>query len=342
MTYTTTIIRNEQQWSHYISQSAIHEVYHTWHYHSLNTDGEPVLFVYKESEDLFIALPVIKRSIKNSTFFDMTSVYGYAGPVSNQDFSALSNETIAQFKMAFLDFMHHEKAVSIFSRLHPFMDQCRLLANIGGIKSNGKTIYMDLTRPVEEQYSRYDKRLLRQIRSLRRSSFRIKETRKQADVQKFAEMYRKNMDRLNASAGYYFDEAYFTALINAKDSENKLILIYDHSRPICGALILLSDNIIRNHLSATDEDYLKESPSKLLTDEISNIGRKLGKRIFHLGGGVGGKEDSLFQFKRHFSDLLAEDNIWCFISNQDAYDDLVMQTRGSVNAQSNYFPSYRY
>ena len=110
---------------------------------------------------------------------------------------------------------------------------------------------------------------------------------------------------------------------------------------ICGALILISENVVRNHLSATSEKYLKVSPSKLLTDEISLIGRRLGKKIFHLGGGVGGKEDSLFKFKSHFSDLRINDRIWCYVNDQESYNELLRKKGVVLNGRSTFFPAYR-
>jgi hypothetical protein len=62
MSYKHFSIRNNKEWNTYIDRSLMHEVFHTWYYHSLNKDGEPVLFVYEEN-DIFIALPVIKRKI---------------------------------------------------------------------------------------------------------------------------------------------------------------------------------------------------------------------------------------------------------------------------------------
>jgi hypothetical protein len=333
-------IRNQKEWNAYMNKSLIHEVFHTWQYHSLNTEGEPLLFVYEEA-DFFIALPVIKRKIENSSFFDMTSAYGYCGPTSNIDLSKLSALTIDHFKSAFVNFMKEESAVCIFSRLHPFLNQHYILEGIGGLQENGTTLYIDLSLSLEDQRRKYDKRLARQIRKLREKGYIIKELSNPEDIKNFTEMYRKNMDRVNASPNYYFDEQYFVNLLNAEGFENKLLLIYDGPELICGSLLLLSNNIIRNHLSATAPEYLKESPSKLLTDEISMIGRRLGKKIFHLGGGVGGKEDSLFIFKSYFTDLQVKDHIWCYINDDLVYNDLVLKSGAEVNAESNYFPLYR-
>ncbi|GAC1562288.1 MAG: hypothetical protein NVS3B13_34700 [Mucilaginibacter sp.] len=322
MGFNSFTVRNGEEWDSYVNQAFFHDIFHSWKYHSLNEEGEPLLFVYQEN-DLFIALPVIKRKIENSAFFDMTSVYGYSGPISNIDLVDLPKRTIRSFKAAFVDFMKKENAVCIFSRLHPFIEQQHILENIGGLRENGSTLYIDLTQPVEYQRSKYNKRLFRQIRKLRENGYTIKEASDISDVKAFVEMYHKNMDRLNAASQYYFDEQYFTNILDMDHYDNKLILIYNGTELICGGVVLLSDNIIRNHLSATSPDYLKDSPSKLLTDEISMIGRTMGKKIFHLGGGVGGKEDSLFMFKRYFSDLQVKDRIWCYVNDAAAYRNIV-------------------
>lgn len=340
MKYLSTTIRSGEEWDSYVNRALVHDVFHSWIYHTLSEEGEPVLFVYREG-DLFIALPMIKRKIDGTDFYDMTSVYGYCGPVSNGKVSDMSAGTLNRYKTAFVDFMTEERAVCIFSRLHPFIEQCPLLENIGGVVQNGTTLYMDLSATLEEQRGRYDKRLLRQVRKLREKGYTVKEGADVSEIRAFVDIYHKNMDRLNASSHYYFEEKYFTDILKLGGFENRLLLIYDGTALTCGAIVLLSDTIIRNHLSATSPDYLKESPSKLLTDEISLIGRQLGKKIFHLGGGVGGKEDSLFAFKRGFSDQQVKDHIWCYINDQKTYDAIVAKAGCDIDAETVYFPLYR-
>ena len=340
MCYQKYTVRNEIEWNEYVERSIAYEIYHTWYYHTLNKEGQPLLFVFQEGE-CFIALPLIKRSITDTSYYDLTTVYGYGGPISNIELAQVSEITNQHFKAAFLDFMQEENCICVFSRLHPFLNQHLLLESFGGVKDNGSTIYMDLTIPVEIQKSKYEKRLFRQIKKLRQSGYLIKEADTQEEVREFTEMYWKNMDRLNASSNYYFDEHYFNSLLRTPTLESKLILIYNGPELICGAVIMLSNEIIRNHLSATAANYLKESPSKLLTDEISMIGRRFGKKIFHLGGGVGGREDNLFKFKSYFSDLQIKDHVWCFISNHEVYDQLVEKQISNTDAHSDYFPLYR-
>lgn len=340
MRFRSFTVKSKKEWDGYVNKSLLHDVFHSWTYHSLNTEGDPLLFVYQEA-DTFIALPVVKRKIEGTDFYDMTSVYGYSGPILNINTSDISKNTLTNFKTAFKSFMTEENAVCIFSRLHPFINQCHLLESIGGVVENGTTLYMDLSSSIEDQRSGYEKRLSRQVRQLRNKGYLIKEASDASEISAFIDIYHKNMDRLHATPQYYFDEQYFTDILKMEGFDNKLLLIYDGAVLACGAIVLLSDTIIRNHLSATAPDYLNESPSKLLTDEISMVGRRLGKKIFHLGGGVGGKEDSLFEFKRRFSNLQVKDHIWRYINDRNAYNTIVAQAGSDIDLQSSYFPLYR-
>lgn len=333
------VVTDKEQWTNYINKSFEFEFYHSWYYHSIDKRGKPLLFIYEEEDD-FIAIPFLKREITNSEWYDLTSVYGYSGPVSNRKMEDIKPEMIRHFEIIFKDFLKENNIISVFSRLHPFFKQNLLLNQLGGIKNNGKTIYIDLSVSLEKQQENYHKRLLRQIRQLRKKPYIIREASTEEEITLFTAIYQENMNRLSASTDYYYSKDYFHKLITNKDFNCKLILIYDEAKIICGAIIGYSDHIIRNHLSATHSDYVKDSPSKLLTDEISVIGRKMGLHYFHLGGGVGGKEDSLFAFKSHFSNLYLDDYIWCYIANEEVYNLLVEQNKNQ-NKNQKIFPLYR-
>ncbi|MGV3706731.1 MAG: GNAT family N-acetyltransferase [Arcticibacter sp.] len=340
MPYQIVSIDEIDRWNLYIERSLHSDFYHTGDYHSLQTKGEPLLFVF-EHDDVLIMFPLLKRKIENTEFVDFTSAYGYSGPLSNREFTELDASVMDRFKMEFLQFIADQKCVSVFARLNPFIDHCMLLEKFGGVYENGKTVYMDLTVPLEEQRGHYEKRLRRRIKQLRRKNFRITEGKDTHEIQLFMDLYHENMDRLNASPHYYFDEKYFTGLLNTDRFKSKLLLAYDENTLICGAIVIYSHRIIRNHLSATHPGYLNCSPGKLLTDEISLLGRDLGLEYFHLGGGVAGREDSLFQYKSSFSNLFLEDKVWCYVADPLAYEYLVEMRTPEEAVEIQHFPLYR-
>jgi len=73
--------------------------------------------------------------------------------------------------------------------------------------------------------------------------------------------------------------------------------------------------------------------------------KERGNIAFHLGGGVGGKNDGLFFFKTGFSKLVAEFYTWRIILNQSIYDDCVRiwEERSKTKSRNvmDFFPAYR-
>jgi hypothetical protein len=76
-------------------------------------------------------------------------------------------------------------------------------------------------------------------------------------------------------------------------------------------------------------------------------GTEQGARVFHLGGGVGSKQDSLYRFKAGFSDRVHDFGVWQWVLLPDAYAHLC-SARERWNQEHNlqsmspgFFPAYR-
>ncbi|WP_026897142.1 GNAT family N-acetyltransferase [Daejeonella oryzae] len=340
MAYEIFTLEDKEKWKKVIRDSEFYDFYHTWVYHSLEKNGIPKLFLYSEGET-WIALPLLTRSIFDTGYLDITSAYGYVGPISNYQFEDLPNVFLNNFKDAFLEYLESEKIVSVFSRLHPFMNQEILLNKFCCLHSNGKTVVINLKTSLEEQRAKYRKTLKEKINQLRRKGFYTKEVNDLESVRKFVSIYSENMARIGATDEYLFDEAYFVNLLNSDEIHCKLILVYIDEEAVCGSLITCTNQIIQGHLIGTKEDYLKDSPAKLLVDEISLIGRDNDMKYYHLGGGVGGNDDSLFNWKAGFSDEFLDFKTWRFIANKNAYKDLVDSKNLADENNQQFFPLYR-
>lgn len=332
-------IDQKEEWKGYVRRCANYDFYHTWDYHSLDTSGEPMLFVYQEGDD-FIAFPLLKRPIPNSNLFDLTSVYGYAGPFSNKKFDDLDETFLENFRYSFSDHLKSRKYISVFTRLHPFLYQDKLMKRFGGVCIQGRTVAIDLTVPLEKQREKYNKNVKYYIRKTKRKGYQIKEARGLNEMLVFREIYLENMKRIKAESSYLFSFQYFSDLLKAGDFDCKLMLVYDGETAISGAIITCTNGIVQVHLIATKTDYLVDSPAKLLVDEISVMARNAGMKYCHLGGGLGFKEDSLFAWKASFSDLFLSYNSWGYVANESAYNTLVAQN-GISNRSSDFFPLYR-
>lgn len=333
-------LAQKEEWNFYINNAFIYDFYHTWYYHSLDQTGHALLFVYQKDDD-YIAFPLIKRGIPGTCFFDLSSVYGYVGPISNIESQYISRQMIANFKEAFLDFLKNEHIISVFSRLHPLFNQERLVDDFNGIHDNGKTVALDLSLPIDVQRKKYNSDTYRSIKRSWKKGLFVKETKKIEDIDIFIEMYAENMERIQSTAYYRFKRQYFIDLINSNEFDCRLLLVCFENEVMCGTLITFTHGVIQGHLIATKSIYLSESPAKFLVDEISLMGRKEGMKHLHLGGGVGFKDDSLFRWKSSFSDLHMNYKSLRFIADHAVYNSLVSKSGIDRNKNIDFFPLYR-
>lgn len=338
--YQVFTLANKLIWQKFVRNSVFHDFYHSWTYHFMEKSGTPKLFVYSEGED-FIALPVLVRPVLDTEYSDITSVYGYAGPVSNVKFEDMAECLKNNFKNAFINFLKAEKNISVFCRLHPFTNQEILLEKFGGLHSNGRTVVIDLRTTIEAQRSKYRRTIKENINHLRNNGYQVKEAKNGKGIQDFIEIYLENMRRIGASENYLFDEDYFLKLLNSDEIDSKLLLVYFNGEAICGTIIIYTNKIIQGHLMCTKTNYLKKSPAKLLVDEVSVLGRADNMEYYHLGGGIGGNDDSLFNWKAGFSDMFLNFKTWRLISDENAYNELTNNVYPVSEESSDFFPLYR-
>lgn len=333
-------LSEKKAWDFYVQNAFVHDFYHTWQYHTLDNNGEAILVVYEENND-YIAFPFLKREIPQSSFFDLSSVYGYVGPISNMKDQCLNADLINNFKEAFLSFLKKERIVSVFSRLHPFFAQERLMADFNGIYENGKTVALDLTLPIETQRKKYKESTYSAIKKSWKKGLLIRETKDIEDIDAFIKIYAENMERIQSTDSYLFDRQYFIDLVNSSEFDCRLLLVCFDGEIMCGTLITLTHGIIQGHLIATKSAYLHESPAKFLVDHVTVLGRKEGMRYMNLGGGLGFKKDTLFGWKAGFSDLFLDYKSWRYVVNDSVYHNLVNKNGIDKNSNIDFFPLYR-
>lgn len=327
-------------WTGYIQRAADFDCYHTWDYHALDRSGAPILFVYEEGEN-FIAFPLIKRAIAGTDLYDLGCVYGFSGPVASQKISQLNDVFIENFKTAFLELLEAENYVSVFSALHPFFNQSRLLGKFGGVHDNGLVVALDLSLDISQQRAGYCASTRAQIKKAQNRGFRVEEKKGPEAVAVFKSIYLENMKRVDAKEYYLFDDKYFEDMANASDFDTRIFIVYDGGEPMAGTMVMFTNGIIQAHLVGTREEYRRFSPAKLLVEEITNIGRGYGMHYFNLGGGLGFKDDSLLEWKRSFTPNTLDHKTWRFVANPTVYQQILEAKGIDENSGIDFFPLYR-
>lgn len=334
------IERNNPKWDEIVKKSLIYDFHHTSFYHKIDNDFRSVLF-YAEWGGYFMAFPLVIRPIENTDWFDMTSVYGYCGFVSNKNIIELNDDLRTFFINQFKIYCEKNNIVSVFSRLHPIVEQKAIFSNFGTVVDLNKTVAIDLRLSPEEQRAQYRKSNKSEINQLKRKGFSVIEAKSKSDMDAFIAIYYETMDRVNADTYYYFSKEYFYGFLSNDSFGNKLLLAKFNDEIVAGAIFTYTDKIMQYHLAGTTENYIRETPMKLILDEARLLGNRLRLEFLHLGGGVGGSDnDSLFRFKSGFSDLYCQFSIWKYIVDVGKYNYLI-EKRGLANDESTFFPLYR-
>jgi hypothetical protein len=299
------------------------------------------LFIYPFNDN-FIAIPLIIYSIPDSDFNDCTSVYGYSGPISNIVFDELPLEEIKQFNEGLNSFFNERKIVSSFIRLHPlFPLQEIIFKNFGEVLTLNKTVAINLNQPIDVQRSNYSKSNKLHINKALKNGITIRRTSNLKDLDRFIDIYYENMQRLSAKRSYYFSKDHFHNLMNVIDFKSILFVAEKDGEIIAGTIVTICNGIMQYHLDGTKNEMLKFSPLKLLFDSARIYANEMGCNYFHLGGGHGGADDSLFRFKTGFSKDFYEYKVWRKIVNMEAYNELTARKFSDKIPSSDYFPLYR-
>lgn len=339
------IIRNRECWNQQLSSVEQLDFYHTYDYHHISKSPNevPVLIKYTDGDNGLL-LPLLIRDVEGTDYKDAISVYGYVGILT---FNLDEHVNKENFHKELHAFFIENKIVSVFSRLHPFMEnQKSLLEGLGTLSIRGKVVYIDLKDTLENQRSMFSKRMKTYLNKARRTCT-IVESKSKDDLDTFVHLYHKNMKRVNAVDSYFFDHNYFYQLTESDEFITKLMLcIHNETQAIAGvALFTKKGKFIQFHLSGLDENHFDLNAIKFIIDEMRIQSVNKQYEYLNLGGGRGSNEDSLFAFKRSFSKNFKDFMIWKYIVDEEAYRILVedhfelpIQT---VIKDVDFFPAYR-
>jgi hypothetical protein len=327
-----------------------HDIYHTPEYHCLSgfgQQGKPQAFVYQEDALSFFWPYLLSPIAGAAGFHDATSVYGYSGPVGSTkpDFAARA-------WAALLDHWKSLQVVSAFTRFHPLLANFEILDEIpsakAGIQEYGNTVSIDLHLPSEVHVQQYSKNLRYDIRKGRETGLATIEDETWTHTDDFVAVYGDTMARCGSRPEYVVDRAWVCNFREALGSRARLF-VTKRGESVAAVMIAIAyEEFLHCHLIGSAPEFATSSPSKILLDDVRAWGVQNGYGSMHLGGGLGGREDALFQFKRRFSPLTHSFRTGRWILDEPVYRDLEEANRSRLAAKGirledvSYFPSYRF
>lgn len=345
-------LNEADQWEAIVKSFSNYDVYYLPGYTNafkLHGDGKPTLFYYQDDNIRAINVVMIrdvaederfKGKIDSRKFFDITTPYGYGGFLIE---GSMTKCSLKKLDDDYTNYCRSKNIVSEFVRFHPVLENSKVNKQIYEITDLGKTITINLIskNQIWDDLSSKNRNV---IRKAIKSGVQIFWSRDPIIVGEFIPLYNATMDSDEATNYYYFNNDFYNSILrDLKYNSLFFYAVYD-GKIISSSIIIFGNDKINYHLSASDMEYRNLAATNLLLYEAACWGCENGYRYFHLGGGLGSKEDSLYKFKEAFnkhSDTYF--SIGKKVFDRDKYDELVsIRSQDDQDIESsNFFPQYR-
>jgi hypothetical protein len=326
-------------WSAFLS-GAKHDFYHLPAYVRLcaaQERGEPRALLVDDA-DRRMLLPLIVRDAPGGKR-DATSPYGYPGPlVAGTDDPRFLHDALE----AGIERLAADSIVSLFVRLHPLLN-ARPPEGIGTVVQHGETVTIDLSQSAEALWSQTMSGHRNEINRAQKKGYRAYFDDAWAQFETFKLLYTTTMQRVSAASYYFFTDAYFDALRRALEGNLHLCVVEIGGEVAAAGLFVETCGLVQYHLSGTNDAYTRDRPTKLMLHFVRAWAKQRGDERMHLGGGVGGADDSLFRFKAGFSKLRQPFFTLRIVVDPPAYARLVAERDRSWDPSvlDGFFPLYR-
>lgn len=311
--------------------------------------GEPRGLAVVEGQN-FLLMPLVFRQVApeltdGRTILDAASPYGTPGFLVGGSPAGRTEWTMKAMSVG-IQALAKAGVCSLFVRLHPLMQEpVEALSGFGEIVDQGPTVWMDLRWDDARYLDNLRENHRRVLKRLERIGAKVSLDSGFEKLSEFRAIYCETMEDVKAADWYFFSEDYFRDFARTVGAAVCLITVEVDGRMVSGALFLHSNATVQYFLGATGRDARGMAPSRLVFDFARRYFREHGANVLHLGGGLAGATDSLFNFKAGFSPLRGRFATWRVVTDRARYSELcdAWVERGGTGSleSSGYFPPYR-
>lgn len=328
-----------QEWES-VLQTTQHDFYHIPAYVALCAEQEQgrACAILVTGNGSTMLLPLVVRTIPGGRS-DATSPYGYPGPIGiGTDDPAFVRVAL----VAALQVLRDAGMVSAFVRLHPLLNPSPP-TGIGTLVRHGDTVSIDLTLSTEELWAQTRMNHRRDIKRAEGLGYLARMDQSWMHFASFKQLYRSTMRQRSAAQFYFFDDDYFDRLREALGESLVLCVVEKEGTLVAAGLFVETNGIVQYHLSGTDNAFGKVQPTKLMMHFVRGWAKDRGNHVMHLGGGVGGDDDSLLQFKVGFSPRRHPFATLRMVIDEQEYGSLVaaLDPQLDPKERDKFFPRYR-
>ena len=336
-------ITQSEQWDEVVRSFVEYDVYYLSGYvkpFMIHGDGEPQLLYY-EADGLRAIYVYMRRATALEGVYDSITPYGYGGVLFEGE---QSEANLKAFWTAYVQAMKEACVVDNFVRYHPVLANAVPMKQVSEVIDLGKTIAMDLTSP-EVIWTNIASKNRNMIRKAEKNGIEIHHAHDYTLFADFIRIYNATMDKDHAEEYYYFKEDFYRSLHEELSGHYEMFYATYEGKIIAMSIMLFANKQMHYHLSGSMIEYRNLAPSNLLLYKAALWGSEQGYRTFHLGGGVGSGEDSLYKFKAAFnrhSDY--QFSIAKMVFDEEKYLALVEERAArdaNFDRESKFFPLYR-
>lgn len=280
----------------------------------------------------------IPTRIKDETYFDITTPYGYGGPVIvyGEDTEGLMHE----YSRAFHEYCQDNRIVSEFVRFHLFESKEVRDSYNGEVTLIGSHIVKPLNYPLNTNMSSDVRRSLKKADQL---GMTINVDTTGEHIEQFLSIYYEMLIRHQASSYYHFPRSFFDHM--HKDLQGRFAYVSAgiDGKTICSRLVIFGEKYGFGFLGGTLKDYFYTQATTVVDYHILRILKDRDCLFFSFGGGLK-ENDGIYKYKRKFNkDGDQPFYVGKTIHLPGNYDELVRQCQSTDPAKSSttFFPLYR-
>lgn len=309
--------------------------------------GEVQLFVYRDGDNTLlypyilrkVPLPPGSEDLFTNDYFDITSPYGYGGPLGGQ---FAGDKFWGNFCCCFSDYCRQNRIITEFIRFHPILGNHIRLTGHLNVQKVSCVVSVDLTLNEQEIWSGYERNNRKNIRKAGRSGIKVIIEDNPGHFQDFIEIYHHTLARNGASQFYYFNDKFYSSIHHKMKGHFIYAYALKEGCIISAELLLYNDNYLHSFLGGTLDEFYELRPNNILKHEVIMWARQKGIKHFLLGGGYR-ENDGIFRYKRCF----ARNGVRDFYVGKKVHDPLTVArleecfTGQQPIHKSDYFPGYR-
>jgi hypothetical protein len=223
---------------------------------------------------------------------DSVTPYGYGGPAGTG-----ARPPLAAFPAAYQAWCERRGIVSTFAVFHPLLRNADSPA-AGGFRR--RAIAGTVAWPLQgDLLAAMDKHHRRLVRRAQAGGQDAAVDPAPGDLAEFVEVYEQTMRRAGAAPFYFFPPAYWDAL---RAGVRLVRVDVRRGRELLASVLGMGEPPwLHYHLGGASEAGRGSGASHLALFALARWGQENGFATLHLGGGVGGREDSLLRYKLRFA-----------------------------------------